>query len=279
MKSENSTREFCWKTTLQKKQSKLNDIWNFDPRILLKDNFYGDSIKIKWNLKIPLENSVERQLYRRLNQNEMKSENLTKEFCWKTSLQKTQLKLNVNWKFHPRILLKDNFTEDAIEIKWNLIIRPENSVERQLYRRSNENWMKSENSNREFCWKTTLQNTKLKLNEIWKFDLRILLKDHFTEVSIKIKWNLKIRHENSAERQLYRRRNQNEMKSENSSREFCWKSTLQKTQSKLNEIWKIDPRILLKDNFYEDSNKVKWNLKISPENSVERQLYRRLNQK
>ena len=46
-----------------------------------------------------------------------------------------------------------------------------------------------------------------KLNEIWKFDSRIQLKDNFTENAIKIKWNLKIRPENSVERQLYRKRN------------------------------------------------------------------------
>ena len=139
----------------------------------------------------------------------MKSENSTREFCWKTTLQKTQSKLNEIWKFQPKILLKDNITEDEIKMKWNLKIRPKNSIERQVYRRRNENWMKSENSTREFCWKTTLQKTKLKLNEIWKFDPRILLKDNFTEDSIKIKWNQKIQPENSVERQLYRRRNEN----------------------------------------------------------------------
>ena len=155
MKFENSPGEFSWKTTLQKTQSKVSEIWKFDLRILLKNKFTKDGIK-----------------------------------------------LNEIGKFDQRILLKDNFTEHAIEIKWNLIIRPENSVERQLYRRRNENWMKSENSTREFCRKTTLQKTKLKLNEIWKFDLRILLKDHFTEDTIEIKWYLKLRHENSVERQL-----------------------------------------------------------------------------
>ena len=67
MKFENSTREFCWKTTLQKTQLKLNEIWKFDTRILLKDNFIEDAKEIKWNLKIRLENSVERQLYRKRN--------------------------------------------------------------------------------------------------------------------------------------------------------------------------------------------------------------------
>ena len=47
--------------------------------------------------------------------------------------------------------MKDNFTEDAIEIKWYLKLRPENSVERQLYRRLNQNWIKSEKSTQEFC--------------------------------------------------------------------------------------------------------------------------------
>ena len=92
MISETSTREFCWKTTLKKTQSKLNEIWKIDPKILLKNKFTEDGIK-----------------------------------------------LNEIWKFDQRILLKDNFTEDTIEIKWNLIIRHENSVERQLYRRRNQN--------------------------------------------------------------------------------------------------------------------------------------------
>ena len=69
MKSENSTREFYWKTNLQKTQSKLNEIWKFDPKILLKDNFTEDAIEIKWYLKIWPKNSVESQLYRSLNQN------------------------------------------------------------------------------------------------------------------------------------------------------------------------------------------------------------------
>ena len=92
MKSENSPGEFSWKTTLQKTQSKVSEIWKFDQRILLKDKFTENGIK-----------------------------------------------LNEIWKFDPRILLKDNVKEDTIEIKWNLIIRPENSVERQLYRRRNKN--------------------------------------------------------------------------------------------------------------------------------------------
>ena len=62
----------------------------------------------------------------------MKSENSTQEFCWKTTFMKTQSKLNEIWKFPQRIQLKDNFTEDAIKIKWNLKIRPEISAERQL---------------------------------------------------------------------------------------------------------------------------------------------------
>ena len=66
MKSENSTREF-YRKTLQKTQLKLTEIWKFDTRILLKDNFIEDAKEIKWNLKIRLENSVERQLYRKRN--------------------------------------------------------------------------------------------------------------------------------------------------------------------------------------------------------------------
>ena len=62
----------------------------------------------------------------------MKSEISTREFSWNTSLQKTQSKWNEILKFDPRILLKDNFTEDAMKIEWNLRIRPDNSVERQL---------------------------------------------------------------------------------------------------------------------------------------------------
>ena len=79
----------------------------------------------------------------------MKSEISTREFSWNTSLQKMQSKLNEILKFDPRILLKDNFTEDEIKMKWNHKIRPENSIERQLYRKRNENWMKSKNSTRE----------------------------------------------------------------------------------------------------------------------------------
>ena len=60
----------------------------------------------------------------------MKSENSTREFCWKTTQQKTKLKLNEIWKYDPRILLKDNFTEDTMKIEWNLEIRPEYSDER-----------------------------------------------------------------------------------------------------------------------------------------------------
>ena len=139
----------------------------------------------------------------------MKSENSPGEFSWKTTLQKTQSKLNEIWKFDTRILLKDNFTEDTIKMKWNQKIRPENSVESQLYRRRNENWRKIENSIREFYRKTTLQKTQSKLNEICIFDPKILLKDNFTEDIIEIKWYLKIRLENSVERQRYRRRNKN----------------------------------------------------------------------
>ena len=204
----------------------------------------------------------------------MKSENLTRKFCWKITLQKTQLKWHEIWKSDPKILLKDNFTENRIKIKWNLKIRPENSVETQLYSRRNENWMISENSTQEFCWKTTFMKTQSKLNKIWKFPRKIQLKDNFTEDSIKSKWNLKIWPEKSVERQLYRRRNQNEMKSENSTWESYWKTTLQKTQSKWSEIWKFDPKFLLKDNFTEDAIELKLNRKIRPENSVERQLSR-----
>ena len=46
----------------------------------------------------------------------MKIENSTQEFCWKTTLQKNQLKLNENWHLNP----KNNFTEDPINIKWKL---------------------------------------------------------------------------------------------------------------------------------------------------------------
>ena len=56
------------------------------------------------------------------------------------------------------------------------------------------------------------------------------------------------------------------MKDEDSNRDPCPKITLQKTQLKLNENWKFDPKILLRE------------LKIQPENSTKRQLYRELNE-
>ena len=43
----------------------------------------------------------------------MKAENPTREFYLKTTVQKTQLKLNECWKPIPWILLKDNFTENS----------------------------------------------------------------------------------------------------------------------------------------------------------------------
>ena len=56
MKAENSTREFCWKTTLQKTQLKFNESWNFK------------LITQQCEQKIQPENSTKRQLYRELNQ-------------------------------------------------------------------------------------------------------------------------------------------------------------------------------------------------------------------
>ena len=44
--------------------------------------------------------------------------------------------------------------------------------------------MKTENSTWEFCLKTTFPKNELKLYENWKFNLRILLKDNFTEIQL-----------------------------------------------------------------------------------------------
>ena len=54
--------------------------------------------------RIQTENSAKRQFYR--------------------------ISINIKWKlkFNPRILQKDNFTEDSIKITWKLKIWPENSA-------------------------------------------------------------------------------------------------------------------------------------------------------
>ena len=50
----------------------------------------------------------------------MKIENSTWDFCKNSTLQNSQLKLDVNWNFNPTILMKDNFIEDSIKIKGKL---------------------------------------------------------------------------------------------------------------------------------------------------------------
>ena len=58
----------------------------------------------------------------------------------------------------------------------------------------------------------------------------------------------------------------NKTKDENSARNFYWKTTLRKTELKIDESWKFDPRILLRE------------LKIQPENSTKRQFYKEIYQ-
>ena len=79
---------------------KFGQSGKFNRRILLKDNFTEDSIKV--------------------------NKNSNWEFCRNTTLQKTQ-KVNKNWKFNPRIQLKDNFTENSTKLNesWNFSTKPQ----------------------------------------------------------------------------------------------------------------------------------------------------------
>ena len=61
--------------------------------------------------------NTKRQIFGRLAKNYMKTESSNLDFSKKTILVQIQLKLNENWKFDPRILLKYKFTLDSTKFK------------------------------------------------------------------------------------------------------------------------------------------------------------------